>query len=142
MYRMCRRCTEGVQKECTEECTEGLNEKKAACALTGWLYGPQGMPRHRAQAARSLCLPPASPSPPPTHQPPPSTSPSQPPPSALALAAAATALALAVANHCRPWQLGLGPAPAAVGLALAAASPRFALAAVPLAAPLSTAAAA
>ena len=48
--------TEGVQKECTEECTEGLNEKKAACALTGWLYGPQGMPRHRAQAARSLCL--------------------------------------------------------------------------------------
>ena len=33
-----------------------LKEKKAACALTGWLYGPQGMPRHRAQAARTLCL--------------------------------------------------------------------------------------
>ena len=29
-----------------------LKEKKAACALTGWLYGPQGMPRRdRAQAA-------------------------------------------------------------------------------------------
>ena len=64
MYRMCRRCrTEDVQKV-YRRCTEGmyrricrrLNEKKAACALTGWLYGPQGMPRHRAQAARSLCL--------------------------------------------------------------------------------------
>ena len=57
MYRMCRRCTEGVQKvyrRCTEgvqkECTEGLNEKKAAYALTGWLYGPQGMPRRARQA--------------------------------------------------------------------------------------------
>ena len=64
MYRMCRRCTEGVQKvyrRCTEgvqkECTEGLNEKKAAYALTGWLYGPQGMPRRdRAQAASQPLL--------------------------------------------------------------------------------------
>ena len=63
MYRMCRRCTEDVQKV-YRRCTEGmyrrfcrrLKEKKAACALTGWLYGPQGMPRHRAQAARTLCL--------------------------------------------------------------------------------------
>ena len=48
MYRMCRRCTEDVQKV-YRRCTEGmyrrfcrrLKEKKAACALTGWLYGPR-----------------------------------------------------------------------------------------------------
>ena len=66
LYRMCRRCTEGVQKvyrrcteECTEECTEGLIEKKAACALTGWLYDPAagraaGLPRRDA-AAQPIC---------------------------------------------------------------------------------------
>ena len=49
--------TEGVQKvyrRMYRRMYRRLKEKKAACALTGWLYGPQGMPRRdRAQAARS-----------------------------------------------------------------------------------------